>query len=110
MNKSPSPQLAPACHFEGTFSHVRGSLNGASFLLLPHCGLADAIRCEQSFICVDAAKLLRSDGPALRNRAAALHVIVRQDTALEILLRFQQVCIKYGQSFGICAPAVSIRV
>jgi hypothetical protein len=51
----------------GTFSHLRGSLWNVWFLLLPYCGLADAIRYNQSFINVDAAKMLRGDGVALRN-------------------------------------------
>jgi ATP-binding cassette subfamily B protein len=91
VNNSPSPQLAPACHFEGTFSHLRSSLECAWFSLLPQCGLAHAIRCEQVFfIDVDAAELLRSDGLALRNRDCRSSRN-RAHTAVEIPVRLQQV-------------------
>jgi ATP-binding cassette subfamily B protein len=36
-------------------------------LVLPHCGLSDAIRSYQGFTDVGAAKMLRGDGVALRN-------------------------------------------
>jgi ATP-binding cassette subfamily B protein len=60
-------------------------------LLLPHCGLSDAIRCEQVFfIEVDAAGLLRGNGFAPRNRDRRSSRN-RAHTVVEIPVRLQQV-------------------
>src|SRR6266496_2599039 len=67
MNKAPSLALAPACHFEGNVPASAKFPLECAFLLLPYCGLADAIHCDQGLGDVDAAKLLRGDGVALRN-------------------------------------------
>src|SRR3977135_2519063 len=59
INNSAPPTSDGTGVAEGTFPHLRSSPRR---VLLPHCGLADAISPDQIFANADAAGLLRSDG------------------------------------------------
>ena len=93
----------------GTFSHLRSSFEHAS--LLPHCGLADAIRARSEFPIVAMLQNCCAVMAVRRElQTCALHVFDRaRSSQLRILRSLQQVCRSHGQSLRIRAPPVSIR-
>src|SRR3954469_12039185 len=73
-----------------------------------HCRLADAIATNQIVHNGNAAKLLRSDGGASRNRERRRQITCPK--RVRVLVFLQRVCRSHGQSFTICAPSFRIRV
>jgi len=79
MNKAPSLALAPACHFEGNVPAPAKFPLECAFLLLPYCGLADAIHCDQG---LGEMSMLQNCCAVMASRCGirmvALHVIVHE--------------------------------